>query len=493
MEELLKCKGVQEALQFLREDDERTLREHLEMCQIPAPSYEEGEKAEYVRAKMVEAGLSDVHIDEVGNVLGTWKGTGDGPQIMIAGHTDTVFPRETDLTLKKEGNRYSCPGIGDDTRAVAELLSLARVLNATGIHGEGDIVFCANVCEEGLGDLRGIKHAFKDMANATGTKAVSKEESTKSLKEAQQVKATTASNEIENSFKKAEGIKGHYDGFISIDDKNTSGIIYQAVGSERYLVIFHGTGGHSFTGFGIPNPIHAMGRAIAKISDFQTPKNPKTTFSVGVVNGGTSVNVIAAECSMLVDMRSIDSAELAKLSAKFHQAIEEAVDEENARWGYRTLSSKNPESTDNDNAADEDIMRNADDTKSVNAANGEMELLTEDDRITVTFEQKGKRPAGTQEQSCQIVQAANAANQALGMDTLYIGAASTDANIPISLGIPAITVGWGGKGGGEHTIHEWYEHVESWKGPQRDLLLLLALSGYEGIQKYKLPCIKNNL
>ena len=403
MDELLKCTDVQEALQFLREDDERTLREHLEMCQIPAPSYEEGEKAEYVRKKMMDAGLEDVHIDEVGNVLGTWKGTGDGPRIMIAGHTDTVFPRETDLTLKKEGERYSCPGIGDDTRAVAELLSLARALNATGIHGEGDIVFCANVCEEGLGDLRGIKHAFKDMAN------------------------------------------GHYDGFVSIDDKNTSGIIYQAVGSERYLVTFHGTGGHSFTGFGIPNPIHAMGRAIAKISDFQTPKNPKTTFSVGVVNGGTSVNVIAAECSMLVDMRSVDAGELEKLSVKFHQAVENAVQEENARWEDK------------------------------------------DNRITVTFEQKGKRPAGTQDKSCQIVQAANAANQALGMETLYIGAASTDANIPISLGIPAITVGWGGKGGGEHTIHEWYEHTESWKGPQRDLLLIFALSGYEEYKKYQLP------
>ena len=188
-----------------------------------------------------------------------------------------------------------------------------------------------------------------------------------------------------------------------------------------------------------------MGRAIAKISDFQTPKDPKTTFSVGVINGGTSVNVIAAECSMLVDMRSVDAGELEKLSVKFHQAVENAVQEENARW------------EDKDNS------------------------------ITVTFEQKGKRPAGTQDKSCQIVQAANAANQALGMETLYIGAASTDANIPISLGIPAITVGWGGKGGGEHTTHEWYEHTESWKGPQRDLLLLLALSGYKECKKYQLP------
>ena len=437
MDELLKCTDVQEALQFLREDDERTLREHLEICQIPAPSYEEGEKAEYVRKKMVDAGLSDVHIDEVGNVLGTWKGTGNGPRIMIAGHTDTVFPRETDLTLKKEGERYSCPGIGDDTRAVAELLSLARALNATGIHGEGDIVFCANVCEEGLGDLRGIKHAFKDMSKTTVSQKTEATENVQASGKTDDMKSFTFANELEN----------HYDGFVSIDDKNTSGIIYQAVGSERYLVTFHGTGGHSFTGFGIPNPIHAMGRAIAKISDFQTPKNPKTTFSVGVINGGTSVNVIAAECSMLVDMRSVDAGELEKLSVKFHQAIENAVQEENARWEDK------------------------------------------DNRITVTFEQKGKRPAGTQDKSCQIVQAANAANQALDMETLYIGAASTDANIPISLGIPAITVGWGGKGGGEHTIHEWYEHTESWKGPQRDLLLLLALSGYEEYKKYQLPHI----
>ena len=343
---------------------------------------------------------------------------------MVAGHTDTVFPRETDLTLKKEGERYSCPGIGDDTRAVAELLSLARAMNATGIRGEGDIVFCSNVCEEGLGDLRGIKHVFKDMADT----------------------------------------EGRYDGFVSIDDKKTSGIIYQAVGSERYLVTFHGTGGHSFTGFGIPNPIHAMGRAIAKISDFQTPKNPKTTFSVGVVNGGTSVNVIAAECSMLVDLRSVDAGELEKLSAKLHQAIEEAVNEENARWGYGTLSSESTGILDDNNMTAKSSVGDTAGAVPVNADNGDRETSAEDDRITVTFEQKGRRPAGTQEKSCQIVQAANAANQAIGMETLYIGASSTDANIPISLGIPAITVGWGGKGGGEHTIHEWYEPAESWKG-----------------------------
>lgn len=407
MKELLKKEKVQRALVFLKEDDDRTLQETLEMCQIPAPSYQEEKKAEYVRKKMLEAGLEDVHIDEVGNVLGTRKGISDGPRILLAGHTDTVFPMDTDLTLKQEGKRYSCPGIGDDTRAVAELLSIARALAASGIRGEGDIVFCANVCEEGLGDLRGSKYLFSR----------------------------------ENSQTKL------YDGFVSIDDKHTAGIIYQAVGSERYQVNFHGTGGHSYTGFGIPNPIHAMGRAIAKISDFQVPSDPKTTFSVGVVNGGTSVNVISAEASMLVDMRSVNPEALKVLSQKFHQAVNEAVEEENARWT----------------------------------------VGNDEDAVTMTMEQKGKRPAGTQVQDCQIVQAAHAANQAVGMETFYIGAASTDANIPISLGIPAITVGWGGKGGGEHTIHEWYEQAESYKGPQRDLLLLLALSGFEGERKYQLP------
>lgn len=232
-----------------------------------------------------------------------------------------------------------------------------------------------------------------------------------------------------------------------------------------------------------------MGRAIAKISDLQTPKNPKTTFSVGVVNGGTSVNVIAAECSMLVDMRSVDAGELEKLSAKLHQAIEEAVNEENARWGYGTLSSESTGILDDNNMTAKSSVGDTAGAVPVNADNGDRETSAEDDRIAVTFEQKGRRPAGTQDKSCQIVQAANAANQAIGMETLYIGAASTDANIPISLGIPAITVGWGGKGGGEHTIHEWYEPAESWKGPQRDLLLLLALSGYENIREYQLPRI----
>lgn len=402
MDKLLKYNGVQEALKFLREDDERTLQEHLEMCQIPAPSYEEGEKAEYVRKKMVDAGLSDVHVDEVGNVLGIWKGTGNGPRIMVAGHTDTVFPRETDLTLKKEGERYSCPGIGDDTRAVAELLSLARAMNATGIRGEGDIVFCANVCEEGLGDLRGVKYLF-----------------------GYDNKASEECPEV--------------DAFVSIDNQYTGGVIYTATGSHRYEVTFTGRGGHSFQNFGIPNPIHAMGRAIAQIAEFQVPNEPKTTFNVGVIQGGTSVNTISGSASMLVDLRSDSEEELNRLDKELHKVIKQAVEEENARW-----DASKPQ-------------------------------------IKVQIEGRGVRPAGAQPKDCAIVKAAFRAAELLGLEPEYRYESSTDANIPISMGIPAITVGRGGEEDGIHTLQEWYEPKEAWLGPQRDLLLMILLAGAEGV------------
>lgn len=402
MDKLLRYNGVQEALKFLREDDERTLQEHLEMCQIPAPSYEEGEKAEYVRKKMVDAGLSEVHVDEVGNVLGTWKGTGNGPRIMVAGHTDTVFQRETDLTLKKEGERYSCPGIGDDTRAVAELLSLARAMNATGIRGEGDIVFCANVCEEGLGDLRGVKYLF-----------------------GYDNKASEECPEV--------------DAFVSIDNQYTGGVIYTATGSHRYEVTFTGRGGHSFQNFGIPNPIHAMGRAIAQIAEFQVPDEPKTTFNVGVIQGGTSVNTISGSASMLVDLRSDSEDELDRLDEELHKVIELAVKEENARW-----DASKPQ-------------------------------------IKVQIEGRGVRPAGAQPKDCAIVKAAFRAAELLGIEPEYRYESSTDANIPISMGIPAITVGRGGEEDGIHTLQEWYEPKEAWLGPQRDLLLMILLAGAEGV------------
>lgn len=402
METLKKMEAIQKALEYLKEDDTRTLEELLEMCRIPAPSHMEREKAEYVLEKMKEIGLDDVHMDEVGNVFGMIRGNADGPKLMLAAHTDTVFPLDTDLTVKKEGNRYFCPGINDDTRAIAEILSIARAMKALDIHGNGDMVFCANVCEEGLGDLKGVKYIFEN--------------------------------------------PNDYDGFISIDNVAPGGIVYRATGSNRYLVTFKGLGGHSFGDFGIPNPIHAMGRAISRIADFQVKKQPKTTFNVGVIDGGTSVNSIPGQCSMLVDLRSDSPEELERLTQELFYAVETAVCQENARWERK-------------------------------------------EKVTAAFTKKGRRPGGAQPKDSLIVRAAWDATLAAGLTPEYRTESSTDANIPISLGIPAISVGRGGDGGGTHTLHEWFEPHEAYKAPQKTLLLILALSGYGEFRKYELPAV----
>ena len=270
---ILENEKIKQALEYIKEEDPVTTQDTLNMCQIPAPSYKEEKKAEYIRERFREIGLRDVRIDAVGNVLGIWPGTGEGPSVMLAAHTDTVFPEGTDLSIRKEGNRYYCPGINDDTHAVAEMIAVAKAMIHADLHTKGDLIFCANVCEEGLGDLRGVKYLF-----------------------GYDNKASEECPEV--------------DAFVSIDNQYTGGVIYTATGSHRYEVTFTGRGGHSFQNFGIPNPIHAMGRAIAQIAEFQVPNEPKTTFNVGVIQGGTSVNTISGSASMLVDLRSDSEEEL---------------------------------------------------------------------------------------------------------------------------------------------------------------------------------------
>ena len=391
---LLEHEAVRKALDEIRALDDITTQETLTLCQIPAPSHQEKQKAEYITKLFREIGLLDVHMDEVWNVLGRWPGTGGGPTIMLAAHTDTVFPLETDVTVRKEGSRYYCPGINDDTHAVAEIMAVAKAMVRHDLHTKGDIIFCANVCEEGLGDLKGVKHIFRQ----------------------------------ENDI----------DAFVSVDNPVTGGVVYTATGSRRYQVTFTGRGGHSFSDFGLPNPIHAMGRAIAAISDFQVPRLPKTTFNVGVVSGGTSVNTISASASLLMDIRSDSDDELERLTQEFLQAVDQAVQAENSRW-----------------------------SPGLPPVKAEIEVM-------------GIRPAGTQSPDCPIVTAAFQAARMLGIEPELRDESSTDANIPISMGIPAIAVGRGGREGGIHTVQEWYEPVEAWLGPQRDLLLILLLAGLEG-------------
>src|SRR5262249_2831235 len=280
---------VKAALDAIKADDAAALAEQKRITEIAAPPYKEKVRAEYYLKRMQELGFKDASIDAEGNVIALRKGTGGGrPKLAIAAHLDTVFPEGTDVTVKEKDGVVNGPGIGDDARGLVALLAIIKAMNANGIATVGDILFVGDVGEEELGNLRGMKALFRDHADI--------------------------------------------DGFISIDGLGIDRVVNQATGSHRYEFVFKGPGGHSFQEFGLPSAIHAMGRAIAKISDLQTPSAPRTTFTVGTVHGGTADNAIAAEARMAVDMRSNSTEELLKLEAKLLDLVKQGVAEENARW-----------------------------------------------------------------------------------------------------------------------------------------------------------------
>ncbi len=378
----------------IAENEPETLAEQVRLTEIPAPPFQEQNRAEYYLQQMRNRGLNDAYIDSEGNVLGMRRGSGDGPLFVIAAHLDTVFPLETDVTVEMRDGRYYAPGISDDGRGLTALLTLIDAINTSGIPTVGDILFVGNVGEEGPGDLRGIKAVFRDFPDI--------------------------------------------DGFVSIDGSGLTRITTGATGSRRFAVEFTGPGGHSFSAFGLVSAIHAMGRAISKIGDLEVPSAPKTTFTVGTVSGGTSVNSIAADAMFELDMRSNDAAELAKLEARVRNVTAEAVAEENARWQN----------------------------------NGE---------ITVNFRLIGDRPVGNTASENPLVQVAALAFNAVGSPIQQLRTSSTDSNIPMSIGIPAITIGGGGGGGGEHSPEEFYDPVNSHLGPQLAFLLTLSLVGIEGV------------
>jgi acetylornithine deacetylase/succinyl-diaminopimelate desuccinylase-like protein len=382
--------NVVAALEYLRTSEPGTLDDQVALCEIPAPPFGEQERAADYRDRFAAVGLANVRIDDEGNVLGE-MGAGE-PLVVLSAHIDTVFPAATDVTVRREGSLLTGPGIGDDCRGLAVVLAVARALQRFEIEPAGTIVFVGTVGEEGPGDLRGVKALFD------------------------------------------QTLAGRVDFFISVDGAGRS-ITHAAVGSNRYEVTFNGPGGHSYGAFGMPNPIHALGRAIAKLADFQVPSDPKTTFSVGLVEGGTSVNSIAFSTTMTVDLRSESAAALAELDATFRGAVHDALEEENGRW------------------------------------DSEVELSV--DIVSI-----GVRPAGRQPESAPIVQAALAAAEELGF-TAPTGASSTDSNIPISRGIPAITIDGGGRGHGAHSLDESFDTSDSHVGTQWALLLALTLAGIE--------------
>jgi len=384
---------VKAALASLQKDNAWTLTQQTELCEIPAPPFKEAVRAAEVKRRFVALGFENTRIDSEGNVIAERPGTGRGPTVVLSAHLDTVFPEGTDVKVKREAGLLKGPGIGDDCRGLGVLMAVARAMQNAKIATPGKIYFVGTVGEEGQGNLRGVRHLF------------------------------------------GKELKGQVDYFLSIDGTGLA-ITARAVGSHRYRVHYQGPGGHSYGAFGMPNPLHAMGRAMAKISDLQVPKSPKTTFNVGVVSGGTSVNSIAMEGVMDIDLRSESPDALDRLDREMRAALTKALDEENGRW---------PESK---------------------------------VRLTLAIDDLGLRPASlAQNESTPIVRTALAAGRALGF-TPPVGASSTDANIPMSLAIPAITIDGGGEGKGAHSLSEQYaDGDQGYLGPQWALLIVTALAG----------------
>jgi len=392
--ELMNHPAVRRALDHIEETDAQTMADLRTLTQIPAPPFQEEERGRAFLVMLREIGVDSAWVDEVGNVIGLRRGTGSGEVLALAGHLDTVFPPETDVTIRESGDTLFAPGIADDTRGLATVLAILRAMNAADVRTEADILFIGNVGEEGLGDLRGMKHLFREGGP-------------------------------------------RIDAFISVDGTGSSGITHMGLGSHRYRVTFLGPGGHSWGAFGLANPMHALGRAIRHFQDGADPytRNApfRTSYNVGRIGGGTSVNSVPFEAWMEIDMRSEGVETLEGVDAILQGAIQRALAEEN-------------------------------------------ELRTRGEPLTVDVDQVGDRPSGEITEDHPFVQQAAAVTRALGLEPRF-GRSSTDSNIPISMGIPAITTGGGGQGFGAHSLDEWFRNEDGPIGIQRVLLIALAQVG----------------
>jgi tripeptide aminopeptidase len=381
--------AVKAALAAAKAGEPQTIELQIRLTEIPAPSFKETARGEEMKRLFQQAGLRNVRSDKVGNVLGDRPGAAPHPHLVIAAHLDTVFPEGTDVKVRRQGSVLYGPGIGDDSRGLAVLVAIARALNQANVRTPGSITFVADVGEEGLGDLRGIKAIFDDT------------------------------------------LKGTVDRFVTIDGTGM-GMAYTFVGSRRYRVTVKGPGGHSFSDFGAPNPIAVLGRAVASIQAFQVPSGSQTTFNVGRIGGGTSVNSIPADAWMEVDLRSTDRVALAALDAQLQKALDGALAAEHAQWQQTRV-------------------------------------------LTMTRELVGDRPVGATPADAAIVQATLAATRAVGAIPITT-VSSSDANYPARLRIPSVQIAGGGAGANAHGPNESFDTTESWRGTERALLLTIALA-----------------
>jgi acetylornithine deacetylase/succinyl-diaminopimelate desuccinylase-like protein len=390
---LLRSLHIRRACRFIDDLQGALDDELVRICEIPAPPFKETARAEFIAERFREIGFASVRTDQEGNVIAERPGVSQDPRIVISAHLDTVFPERTDVRVRRDGVRFRAPGISDNACGIVSLVTLARALDAGNILTEGTVYFVATVGEEGEGNLRGVRYLF-------------------------------------NSGEFEAGV----DAFISLDGPGLERITHRALGSRRYRVTISGPGGHSWGDFGIVNPVHALGRAIARFSSYPAPLAPRTSYNVGVVEGGSSVNAIPAIASMVVDMRSVSSDEIDKLETHLRRVVEIAVREENSQ---RSMSGTS---------------------------------------LSCTFERAGDRPSGETPIDSDIVRAAIECSRVLGIEP-RLDCSSTDSNIPISLGVPAITVGVGGVSGNCHSLTEWYEPHGRELGIKRLLLLTASLAG----------------
>lgn len=390
---ILTLETVNQGLAFIEADQPRAIEDQKTMVMIEAPTFAEAQRAAFYAEYLKNLGLVDVHIDRHGNVLGRRPGKGNGPNILLEAHLDTVFPVGTNVTpIEKDGKIYA-PGICDDTRGLAANLSVIRALQTTGIETEGDLIFAGTVAEEGMGGMAGMKSLLADHKDIDGT--------------------------------------------ISIDGAGCDTIIYEGTGIRNFEVIYKGPGGHAYSAFGTPSAVHAAARAITKLSDMHPPASPKTTFTVSLIEGGHAIHAIAQKAVFKINLRSDDPQELDNLQKQAIALFEEGAREENERWG-KTM-------------------------------------------ITVDYNMILDVPAGGQPSDCDIVQSAWQATICLGIQPRLVPGGCTNTNMPISMGIPAVTLGRGGQEGGVHSMGEWFDPEGVYRCPQKSFLLLLALAGIHGM------------
>lgn len=384
---------VKNALDNIEDQETQLIADLIELTEIPAPPFGEDERGVRFAEMLTEAGLTDVSIDEVGNVIGRRPGRTGEKVVVYSAHLDTVFPVETDVTVRVEGDTYFAPGIGDNTRGLVAVLGVVRAMQHANLETDADVLFIGNVGEEGLGDLRGTKHLFREGGP-------------------------------------------QIDSMIAIDGGRTERVVYSGVGSHRYRVTFKGPGGHSWGAFGTANPHHALGRAITKFVDGApeiTSTGPKTSYNVGRMGGGTSINSVPFESWMEVDMRSGEQSKLDEIDAVLQRAVQQALQDENA-------------------------------------------ARLEGPELTVEVKRVGTRPAAHGEINSRLMQSA-AASLALFDLEIQPQTSSTDANLPISLGIPAITMSRGGASSDSHSPAESWQNKDGHVGIQIGLLTVLAEAG----------------